>query len=370
MSVAYGDILSRLAGPSSWSSQDESSVLEPYTYITANPGKDFRSKLMAAFNTWINVPQPKLKQIAKVVSMLHNASLMIDDIEDDSQLRRGQPVTHKIYGIPQTINTANYIYFLAYQELLTLSGPDSSPTQTELIGIITSELLSLHRGQGLELLWRDSLTCPTEEQYIDMVNDSEWFNVDGRSPSYRYQATDGLWYNQPGLVRVSRETDPFLTANRDYVPLVNLIGVYFQIRDDYMNLQSKEVQLKKHHFQLRLITPQYTSNKGFAEDLTEGKFSFPVVHGIQADKSNRQLLSALPAFIGLLQLKVYPDTLQKRPKTPTLKSHAISYLEVHTKSFEYTRSVLASLGKQMRAEVARLGGNEGLEAIMNSLALE
>ena len=36
---------------------------------------------------------------------------------------------------------------------------------------------------------------------------------------------------------------------------------------------------------------QYTSNKGFAEDLTEGKFSFPVVHGIHADKSNRQVMS-------------------------------------------------------------------------------
>lgn len=35
-----------------------------------------------------------------------------------------------------------------------------------------AELLSLHRGQGLEILWRDSLTCPSEEEYIDMVNNS------------------------------------------------------------------------------------------------------------------------------------------------------------------------------------------------------
>lgn len=35
------------------------------------------------------------------------------------------------------------------------------------------ELLSLHRGQGLELLWRDSLQCPTEEEYIAMVNNSK-----------------------------------------------------------------------------------------------------------------------------------------------------------------------------------------------------
>lgn len=41
-------------------------------------------------------------------------------MEDDSQLRRGAPVAHKIYGIPQTINTANYVYFLAYKELFKL----------------------------------------------------------------------------------------------------------------------------------------------------------------------------------------------------------------------------------------------------------
>lgn len=37
-----------------------------------------------------------------------------------------------------------------------------------------AELVSLHRGQGLELLWRDSLQCPTESQYIAMVNDSKY----------------------------------------------------------------------------------------------------------------------------------------------------------------------------------------------------
>ena len=59
------------------------------------------------------------------------------------------------------------------------------------------------------------------------------------------------------------------------MPLVDLIGVLFQIRDDYMNLQADE----------------YATNKGFAEDLTEGKFSFPIVHGVRANPSDRQLLS-------------------------------------------------------------------------------
>jgi geranylgeranyl diphosphate synthase, type III len=71
------------------------------------------------------------------------------------------------------------------------------------------------------------------------------------------------------------------------VPLVNLMGVLFQIRDDYMNLQDDG----------------YATNKGFAEDLTEGKFSFPIVHGVRANSDDRQLLSKLNAFISSWFLK-------------------------------------------------------------------
>lgn len=66
---------------------------------------------MRAFNAWLHVPQPKLQIIGRVIAMLHNASLLwvvlstplrftlflilirIDDIEDNSQLRRGRPGT-------------------------------------------------------------------------------------------------------------------------------------------------------------------------------------------------------------------------------------------------------------------------------------
>jgi geranylgeranyl diphosphate synthase type 3 len=44
-----------------------------------------------------------------------------------------------------------------------------------------AELLNLHRGQGLELFWRDTLTCPTEEEYIDMTNNS-MFNIFSSAP--------------------------------------------------------------------------------------------------------------------------------------------------------------------------------------------
>ncbi|KAF7362941.1 Geranylgeranyl diphosphate synthase [Mycena venus] len=310
----YDNFLDRLATDSQWSERDESRILEPFSYITAHPGKDIRTQFIESFNLWLDVPVEKTKVIGSLVNMLHTASLLVDDIEDNSTLRRGVPVAHKIYGIPQTINTANYVYFLAFQKLFSLR----EDTDHDLDAIITTELVALHRGQGLDLLWRDCLECPTEDEYVDMVN-----NKTG------------------GLLRIGIKLMMAMARSNigvNYVPFVNLIGVYFQIRDDLMNLSSVD----------------YTTNKGFAEDLTEGKFSFPVIHAINKDKNNRQII----------------NVLQKRPTTPTLKLHTIEYLRNTTRSFHYTLGVLGALETQIRMEITRLGGNAGLEKLMDRLHVD
>jgi geranylgeranyl pyrophosphate synthase len=69
--------------------------------------------------------------------MLHNASLLIDDIEDNSKLRRGVPVAHNIYGVPLTINAANYVYFLAMEKALTLRHPDVTQI---FVGLFKNEI--------------------------------------------------------------------------------------------------------------------------------------------------------------------------------------------------------------------------------------
>ena len=45
----------------------------------------------------------------------------------------------------------------------------------------TDQLLELHRGQGKDIYWRDSMVCPTEEEYIEMVRQSEWWASNGVS---------------------------------------------------------------------------------------------------------------------------------------------------------------------------------------------
>ena len=58
------------------SSDERKAVLEPYEYLLSTPGKEFRTQLIDAFNKWLAVPSDTLQIIAKIVNMLHSASLM------------------------------------------------------------------------------------------------------------------------------------------------------------------------------------------------------------------------------------------------------------------------------------------------------
>ncbi|GAA5956045.1 hypothetical protein JCM21900_002576 [Sporobolomyces salmonicolor] len=310
----YDNFIDKVKGTPSWSAAQEQVLVEPYTYLASIPGKEVRSALIKSFNEWMHCGDADLDVVKKVVGMLHTASLLMDDVEDDSHLRRGMPVAHKIYGIPQTINSANYVYFLAFQELQRIH-PKPGVKVEEMV---TDELLNLHRGQGMDLFWRENLICPTEAEYIEMVNNK----------------TGGLFRIAIKLMMAASPESP----PRDYVPLANLIGIIFQIRDDYVNLQSVE----------------YANNKGFCEDFSEGKFSFPIVHAIRADQSNRQIL----------------NILRERPSSPSPKTYAVSYMTTKTRSFAYTRDVLRSLTRQAFDEVERLGGNRGVEEILKRLELE
>ncbi|KAK7192047.1 hypothetical protein DPSP01_003913 [Paraphaeosphaeria sporulosa] len=286
-----------------WSEENERILLGPYDYLVGHPGKDIRSQCIAAFNKWLKVPAERLEVITRVVGMLHTASLLVDDVEDSSVLRRGIPVANSIFGVAQTINSANYVYFLALSDLLALQNP-------HLIQIYSQELLNLHRGQGMELHWRDSLTCPSEPAYLEMVDNK----------------TGGLFRLAIKLM----QAESTLTTEIDCAPLVSTIGLLFQILDDHLNLST---------------TSEYQSLKGMCEDLTEGKFSFPVIHAIHADPSNR----------------VIYNILKQKTEDDEVKRYAVRYLE-QKGSFEYSKGVIDGLRGKAEGLIAEIEAKVGEEA--------
>lgn len=64
------------------SQEQDKQLLEPFTYLLQVPGKNVRKKLLKAFNIWLKVDEEKVRAIGDIVQMLHNASLLLDDIQD------------------------------------------------------------------------------------------------------------------------------------------------------------------------------------------------------------------------------------------------------------------------------------------------
>jgi geranylgeranyl diphosphate synthase type 3 len=236
----------------------------------------------------------------------------VDDVEDSSVLRRGIPVAHNVFGVAQTINSGNYVYFLGLQELLKLNNP-------RLVQIYADELCNLHRGQGMDLYWRDTLTCPTEDDYLEMVSNK----------------TGGLFRLAIKLMQAES------ASGKDCLQLVNIMGLIFQIRDDYMNLFSTD----------------YTNNKGLCEDLTEGKFSFPVIHSIRSNLANLQLI----------------NILKQKPTDPAVKKYACLYME-STGSFAYCRKVVKELLERAETMIHTLDDGSGestaVQEILRRFALD
>ncbi|GLV42038.1 quemao [Carabus blaptoides fortunei] len=284
--------------------QDEK-LLQPFTYVLQVPGKQIRAKLAHAFNMWLKISDDKLHAVGDIIQMLHNSSLLIDDIQDNSILRRGIPVAHAIYGVASTINAANYVLFIALERVLGLGHPDATTVYTE-------QLLELHRGQGMEIYWRDNFKCPSEEEYKQMT----------------MRKTGGLFMLAIRLMQLFSEN------KSDFTKLAGILGLYFQIRDDYCNLCKRE----------------YSENKSYCEDLTEGKFSFPIIHAIHSQPNDGQVM----------------HILRQRTKDIEVKKYCISLL-VKYGSFKYTSQILNDLDREAREEVKKLGGNLYMEKILDEL---
>jgi len=281
-------------------------VQSPYDYIKSLPSKGLRDAFADAINIWYHVPERIVSQIKSIIDRLHSASLMLDDIEDSSNLRRGKPATHTVYGFAQTLNAANLAIIEAIEEAKQLDDP-------EAIEIVLAGLKELHIGQSHDLYWTRHTVCPSEEEYMDMVS----------------KKTGGLFRMLARLLYIHRPSKQIDTSADE---LVTLIGLFYQIRDDYQNLNSAE----------------YQSQKGFCEDLDEGKLSFTLTHALNQKPESLRLR-------GILQQRRDDSGLSS-----PLKLLVLEELE-HLGSMSYTRKVLGQLQCQIQRENRTLENSFGCE---------
>ena len=182
--------------------------------------------------------------LTPLVEFPHNASLIHDDIEDNSDERRGKPAVHLIYGNDTAINSGAFLYFLP---LACLQAGCADPVQANRIWTAwASHMRSLHLGQAMDIAWhRDYHSLPGPEEYDRMCRLKT-----GCLASLA--AVLGVYCGGKADAPANAVADIFGEA-------AERLGVGFQILDDVKNL-STGVPGKKR-----------------GDDIVEGKKSLPVL---------------------------------------------------------------------------------------------
>ena len=131
-------------------------LIDPVRELTSNHGKKIRGTLVnLAYRLLNNDAQSSLtaarriKTGAQVLELIHAGSLIVDDIEDGSQMRRGMPALHVQYGLPLALNAGNWLYFWPFQLVADLGL--SKETSLAAYEAYHRALLRAHFGQAMDL---------------------------------------------------------------------------------------------------------------------------------------------------------------------------------------------------------------------------
>jgi geranylgeranyl diphosphate synthase, type I len=197
----------------------------------------------------------RITPAAVTIELVHNFSLIHDDIEDSDEERRHRPTLWKLWGIPQAINTGDGLFSLARMSLWQLAEA----------GIQASLILHL-----ADLLDR---TCATlcEGQFLDM-------RYEGRSDISEGMYLDMIGRKTAALMSCATEFGACLGAPDDiglqahFAEAGRALGIAFQLRDDLLGIWEAE-QL----------------GKTMAGDLRRKKMSLPVIHALQTADSTERL---------------------------------------------------------------------------------
>ena len=127
----------------------------------ARPGKGVRAQLVEAGWRAAGRPAAALPaELPLVVELLHAGSLIVDDVQDGAELRRGAPASHHLFGAPLAINAGGWLYFFPFALLRRL--PVAPAVRLALHERTSLTLLQCHQGQALDLATRVTDVAPHE----------------------------------------------------------------------------------------------------------------------------------------------------------------------------------------------------------------
>ncbi|MFN8398821.1 MAG: polyprenyl synthetase family protein [Anaerolineales bacterium] len=192
-------------------------------------------------NNWLHA-----KSVAAAIELVHNFSLVHDDIQDNSELRRGRKTVWTKWGPPMAINVGDALFVIANQAVLDLKEHYPAEMVVRAAEILNECCLDLTRGQFLDMSY---------EERNDLTMDDYWPMIGGKTSALLSSCT------QIGaLLGYANEEKVELYRQFGYT-----LGLAFQVQDDILGIWGDEA----------------VTGKSAASDLVEGKNSLPVLYALE-----------------------------------------------------------------------------------------
>ncbi len=182
---------------------------------------------------------------AAAVELVHNFSLVHDDIQDNSPKRRGRLTVWKKWNMPQAINVGDVLFVIANQAMLDLVKSYPTEIVVRAAGCLQDTCLALTRGQFLDMSY---------EKRNDVRIDDYWPMIEDKTAALISACT------QIGAILGNADE----TMIEQYCIFGRDLGLAFQVQDDILGVWGDEA----------------LTGKSAASDLAEGKNSLPVLYGL------------------------------------------------------------------------------------------
>ena len=284
-------------------------VAEPFWEFLDRGGKRWRPALFLLIIEALGKNPKEFLDFAIIPEVVHNGTIIVDDVEDSSEMRRGKPCTYKIYGIDIAINVGNAMYYMPLITLMKYRDRISKEKLSRLYEIYVQEMINLSFGQAMDIAWHKGLA------------NADQINIENYMQMCAYK-TGTLARMAARMAAVLADADEKLVEKLGR--FAEAIGVAFQVQDDILDLTSPEFAEKK---------------GGRGQDITEGKRSLMVIYTLKkaSEKDRRRLI----------------EILNMHTSDQALRDEAIAIMEKYG-AIDYARNFAKKLVEESWKEIEEL----------------
>jgi geranylgeranyl diphosphate synthase type 3 len=236
--------------------KEEQILTEPVKYYNDIKGKNTRKYISKILGAYLGVDEKNIQNVDEIIAWIHNASLVIDDIQDNSLLRRNKPCAHIKYGVPLSIN-ASYLYIFKILHEFNKREDITEDTKHKIV----ENIYYTHIGQGMDIYYTQNKIIPTMDDYNKMME-------------YK---TGMLFFT---ILDLFMEKTKNVILRKRYSELRSCLykfSLFFQIRDDYINLTDAT----------------YWKERGFCQDFDEQKISYLIAYCTNNKMEHYELINNL-----------------------------------------------------------------------------